>query len=180
MLNPLELSGYCCIIINVAGDTMLCLNCLRNDLKDTDTCGCGSKNLVKKRGGKYLFNGQVFSEKRWLAFLANQNRYKINPLYLEEKLNKNMRMHTFTRLLLPSLFFFILSLGASAFLFVTKEKMKIHQNSIAVTVFIALFLFVVAIINLKRIIFDHIRVIAKLRNGKITYQQIKQKSIEAK
>ena len=127
---------------NYKGDTVLCLNCLRSVPQDTDVCDCGSKNLVKKKGKKYLFLGQVYSEIKWLAFLAADKRFKINPLYLEEKFRKNMRIHTFTRLLLPALFFIALSLGTGIFLFAMPEEADLHQNSIAVAGFVAaLYLF---------------------------------------
>lgn len=151
---------------------MLCLNCLKNDLADTDVCGCGSKNLVKKKGRKYLYLGQVYSEKKWLALMAGPKGYKINPLYLEKLFLKNVRIHTLIRLFLPSLFFLLLSLGLIWFMLIEQAWLDLHPNSIVFARFIALFLFVMALINFKRLFFDKIKVLAILRNKRIIYQQI--------
>ncbi len=151
---------------------MLCLNCLKNNLADTDVCGCGSKNLVKKKGRKYIFLGQAYSVKKWLAMLTASKRYKISPFYLEKQFLKNVRIYTFIRLFLPSLFFLLLSVGLVFITQITREKIDLHPNSIVFARFIAIFLFVMALINFKRLFFDRIKVLAKLRNNRVIYQQI--------
>lgn len=150
---------------------MLCLNCLRAP-KDGE-CECGSKNLLEKKGSKFIFFGQAYSQKKWLAFLATQKRHGINPLYLEEMRRKNMRIHTLTRLLLPSLFLLVLSLMTGVFLFAFHESL--HPNSSLVAGFLALLFLILALINLKRMHLDEIRVIAELRGRKIVYRQIQGK-----
>ncbi|MGB7531260.1 MAG: hypothetical protein WBK54_07045, partial [Bacilli bacterium] len=86
---------------------------------------------------------------------------------------KNMRIHTLTRLLLPSLFLLVLSLMTGVFLFAFHESL--HPNSSLVAGFLALLFLILALINLKRMHLDEIRVIAELRGRKIVYRQIQGK-----
>ncbi len=166
---------------------MLCISCLNQDLKNSEICVCGSKNLVKKRGRSYIFNGQAYSKKEWLAIMSElraQRMYlftgkegKINPLYLQSKFLENIRIHTFIRLLLPACFFIFLSFFISLVL-ILKEKNYLKEiiiptNTAVFGIFIAFFLLGLALINLKRIFINKIRVMARIRNKRIIYQQIK-------
>ncbi|MDD3999330.1 MAG: hypothetical protein PHX62_00340 [Bacilli bacterium] len=163
---------------------MLCLNCL-NEIKNSETCSCGSKNIFEKKDGKYLFNGQVYSKKAWLALMSDtrlQRRYLFtrrddffNPSYLERKFKENLRIHTFVRLFLPSVFFIVLFF-LSILIYILNDnqfiKIELHQNSLVFGLFIACFLLVLGLFNFKRIFYNRIRVMAKLKTKKIYYQQI--------
>ena len=150
---------------------MLCLNCLRN-LDNGEKCECGSGNILRKKGRKYIHSGQAYSEKKWLALLAS-NRLQAHPSYREEMYRKNIRINTITRLFLPALFLLLLSFGTGMFLLLGHDRL--HPNSVASAAFIALVFLLIALINLKRIFFDKVRVVAEMRGRRMTYRQMRRK-----
>ena len=136
-----------------------------------------ARTCLKKGKQIYNFLDKLIPKKEsgWHFWLPKSDT-ESNQLYLEEMRRKNMRIHTLTRLLLPSLFLLVLSLMTGVFLFAFHESL--HPNSSLVAGFLALLFLILALINLKRMHLDGIRGDCGIeREEKLIYRQIQGKGV---
>lgn len=169
-----------------------CINCLEKYKSQIIQCfNCNSKQLVRYKNGKYVYQGQVFTRGKWYSIISDfyefNNSLNIRRMsadltakYIKQIYQKNIQMFTFLGMILPMIVFSLMSvMSFLTALIVSNKEFILLYNTSAFLFFLAIFfMFIVIVLLVQYYVLGYRCYFTKNQSFQYQYQKISKDTIQ--